>query len=100
MVVIDWLQTCEFVRGEMKEFLFKKMFLCRFLENSERFILYCLCGGLIGICIILLTIIIVIYIEKRLRLKNDYESPPIDSLYDDTQTYLPVYRFNCRTHQI
>jgi hypothetical protein len=68
------------------------------IENSERFVLYCLCGCLAGICIILLTIIIILYIEKRFRVKDDYESPQTDILYDEAPSYLPVYRFNCRTH--
>ncbi|CAF2523209.1 unnamed protein product [Rotaria sp. Silwood2] len=83
MLVIDWLQTCEFVR-----------------ENSERFILYCLCGCLVGISIIFMTIIIVLYIDKRFKIKSDYQSSTMNMECDDDDKpyYLPVYRYNCRTH--
>ncbi|CAF0800744.1 unnamed protein product [Rotaria sp. Silwood1] len=81
MFVIDWLQTCEFIR-----------------ENSERFILYCLCGCFIGISIIFMTIIIVLYIDQRLKIKSDYQSSQMNIKYDEKPCYLPVYRYNCRTH--
>jgi len=79
------------------------------IENSERFVLYCLCGCFIGIAIILLTIIIVLYIEKRQqtndenqKINNDYQSPRTDLSYNDilshTRSYLPVYRYDGRTH--
>jgi len=73
MVVIDWLQTYEFVR-----------------ENSESFILYCICGCLIGISIILITIIIILYIEKHFK-TNETENE-----YCDASPYLPVYRYDGR----
>jgi hypothetical protein len=65
-----------------------------FLENSERFILYGICGGLIGIGIILISIIVLLYIEKHLQAatkENELE-------YDDTPPYLPVYRYDGRNH--
>jgi len=73
MVVIDWLQTCEFVR-----------------ENSESFILYCICGCLIGISIILITIIIILYIEKH------FTTNQTDIEYDEIPSYPPVYRYDGR----
>ncbi|CAF3269948.1 unnamed protein product [Rotaria socialis] len=81
MIVIDWLQTREFVR-----------------ENSERFILYCLCGCFIGVSIMLLMVIIILYFEQRLKMRSDYQSSPTSSEYDDKKCYMPVYRYNCRTH--
>lgn len=63
-----------------------------------------------GIAIILLTIIIVLYIEKRHQtndknpkeIKTDYQSPRIDLDYNEilsgTRSYLPVYHYNGRTH--
>ncbi|CAF0829683.1 unnamed protein product [Rotaria sordida] len=92
MAVIDWLQTSEFIR-----------------QNSESFILYCLCGGFIGITIILLIVIIVLYIEKRHQTKdesnkitNDYQIPRQDIEYNDilssTRPYLPVYHYDGRNH--
>jgi hypothetical protein len=69
-----------------------------YIENSERFILYCLCGCFIGIAIILLTIIIILYIEKHQKknVKNDYELPGNDILAG-MSPYIPVYRYNGRT---
>ena len=66
-----------------------------FIENSERFILYCLCGCFIGIAIILLTIIIFLYIENRNKkiVKNEYETPRTDIL-SGISSYLPIYRYN------
>ncbi|CAF0823310.1 unnamed protein product [Adineta steineri] len=92
MVVIDWLQTSEYIR-----------------ENSERFILYCLCGCFIGIAIIFLMIIIVLFIEKRNRNGNtnekfnhEYQVPRNDANYNDifsvTNPYVPVYHYDGRSH--
>ncbi|UJR15483.1 hypothetical protein I4U23_002426 [Adineta vaga] len=83
MVVIDWLQTCEFVR-----------------VNSERIILYCVCGCLAGISIILLSIIIIFCIEKYCELDYDVDtSPEHDDEYVQKISHLPVYRYNGRTHR-
>lgn len=79
------------------------------IENSERFILYSLCGCFLGITIILLSVIIVLYIENRQKIKeelgdvkNDYQVPRPDTEYNDiissTRSYVPVYRFDARTH--
>ncbi len=65
-----------------------------FLENSERFILYSLCGWLIGISIILISIIILLYIEKRLKMTTK----ETDLVYDETTSYLPVYHYDGRNH--
>ncbi|CAF3394718.1 unnamed protein product [Rotaria socialis] len=92
MAVIDWLQTSEFIR-----------------QHSESFILYSLCGCFVGVTFILLTIIIVLYIEKRHvahdennKIKHDYQTPRSDIDYNDilstTRSYLPVYRYDGRTH--
>ncbi|CAF1425302.1 unnamed protein product [Rotaria magnacalcarata] len=81
MIVIDWLQTREFVR-----------------ENSERFLLYYLCGCFIGISIILLMVIIILYLEQRFKMRSDNQSSTRSSGYDDRNCYMPVYRYNCRTH--
>ena len=78
------------------------------IENSERFILYCLCGCFIGIAIILLMIIIVLYIGKGYKktvepekIKSDYQIPRNDINYNDilstTHCYLPVYRYDGRS---
>jgi len=80
-----------------------------YIENSERFVLYCLCGCFIGISIILLTIIIVLYIEKRHKtnnkdekIKNNYQTPrsnfDSNDILSSTRSYIPVYRYNGRTH--
>lgn len=76
-MVIDWLQTCEFIR-----------------ENAECFILYCICGGLFGIVVILVTIIVILYIENRLKMKIDRS----DLIYNDSPSYLPVYHYDGRNH--
>jgi hypothetical protein len=79
------------------------------IENSERFILYCLCGCFIGVAIILLVIIIVLYVEKRPtkpdedeKTKSDYQIPRTDGNYNDiasdTRCYLPVYRYDGKNH--
>ena len=82
--------------------------ICLLIENSERFILYCLCGCFIGIAIIFLTIIIVLYIENRYKkidekekIESDYQVPRGDDNYNDilsvTRSYLPVYRYDGRS---
>jgi len=63
-------------------------------ENSERFILYCICGYLTGITIILITIIIILYIEKYFQIKTN----ETDINYDDTPSYLPVYHYDGRNY--
>jgi hypothetical protein len=73
------------------------------LENSERFVLYCLCGCFVGIAIILLTIIIILYLDKRKTIeKTDYQTPRSDLDYNDilsgTHSILPIYRYDGRTH--
>jgi len=88
---------------------FINIFFLFYLENSERFVLYSLCGCFIGIAIILLMIIIVLYIEKRHRtnekmknIKNAYQIPRTDLDYNDilsdSRSYLPIYRYDGRTH--
>jgi len=93
MGVIDWLQTFEFIRGTIKisNTKISKIF---FIENSERFTLYCLCGCLIGISIILISIIILLYIEKHLKMTTK----ETDLEYDEAPSYLPVYRYDGRNH--
>lgn len=110
MAVIDWLQTSEFIRRKIISFCFKLINLLNFfIENSESFILYALCGCFVGITIILMTVIIVLYIEKRRlsnddsnKLKNDYQIPRSDIEYNDIlstgRSYLPVYHYDARTH--
>jgi hypothetical protein len=75
------------------------------IENSERFILYCLCGCFVGITIILLAVIIVIYIEKRKKkkdgckkpMKSNYQIPRTDvDVLSGTRSHLPVYRYDGR----
>jgi hypothetical protein len=68
------------------------------LVNSERFVLYCLCGCLTGISVILLAIIIILYIEKHVKIQEDDQSPETDIDYVDTFSQLPVYRYDGRTH--
>ncbi|CAF1186916.1 unnamed protein product [Adineta steineri] len=82
MVVIDWLQTYEFVR-----------------VNAEKFILYCLCGCLTGISIILFAVTIILCIEKYFKVQDSYLSPETDTKYDGKINELPVYRYNGRTHK-
>lgn len=92
MSVIDWIQTCQFLRGSTSNsFLNIKTKKFFFSENIERFILYGLCGGLIGVIIILLIIIFVLYREVNMETTST-----IDPDYDLSQTYLPVYRYNDR----
>jgi len=84
-------------------------FFCFSIENSERFVLYCLCGCFLGIATILFMIILVLYLQKRHKkddensnTKNDYQTPRTDLDYNDilsgTRSYLPVYRYDGRTH--
>ncbi|CAF1077296.1 unnamed protein product [Adineta ricciae] len=85
MVVLDWLQTCEFVRA-----------------NSEKFVLYCLCGCLAGIIVILLSIIIILFVNKYCDFDDDDDdelSPDLQDEYVQKLANLPVYRYNGRTHQ-
>ncbi|CAF1141606.1 unnamed protein product [Adineta ricciae] len=91
MIVLDWLQTCEFVRA-----------------NSEKFVLYCLCGCLAGISVILLSIIIILFVNKYCEFNdddddddddNDELSPDLQDEYVQKLANLPVYRYNGRTHQ-
>ncbi len=98
MVVIDWLQTSEFIRR--KKYISFKIFIpfVFYKENSERFALYCLCGCFIGITIILFTVIIVLYIEKHPKTdQNDYQIPRTDHILSGTRSYIPVYRYDGRT---
>lgn len=73
------------------------------LENSERFVLYLLCGWFIGVAIILLTIIIILYLQQRREKidSDDSPSPPRDFDYNEilsgTRSILPVYRYDGRT---
>ena len=73
------------------------------LENSERFVLYLLCGWFVGVAIILLTIIIILYLQQRREKidSNDSPSPPRDFDYNEilsgTRSILPVYRYDGRT---
>ncbi|CAF1623072.1 unnamed protein product [Adineta ricciae] len=91
MVVIDWLQTSEFIRA-----------------NSERFILYCLCGCFIGIAVIFLTVIIVLFMEQRENQteedevpRHTYQVPRPDGIYNDIlateRPYPSVYHYNERS---
>lgn len=65
--------------------------------------LYCLCGCFVGIAIILLTIILVLYLQQRHKADNhDYQSPRRDFDYNEilsgTRSVLPIYRYDGRTH--
>lgn len=80
-------------------------YLC-FIENSERFVLYFLCGWFIGIAVILLTIIIILYLQQRRKNStdsDDYENSPQDFDYNEilsgTRSILPIYRYDGRTHR-
>jgi len=63
-------------------------------EHSEYFVLYCICGCLIGIATILITIIVILYSENRWKTKNDRSS----LIYNDSPSYLPVYHYDGRAH--
>lgn len=67
-----------------------------YLDNAERFILYFLCGCLMGIVLILLTIILVLYMELRSKTDLDDQSSQAETDEDDTRCYLPVYRYSDR----
>ena len=77
-----------------------------FVENVERFILYCLCGCFLGITIILLTVSIVLYIDQRHDHTHDEKKPPnvyqiprADLAYDvvaAARPYVPIYRYDGR----
>lgn len=110
MVVIDWLQTSEFIRRKTfpRDFSNKEDLLLLDLENSERFVLYSLCGCFLGIAIILIAIVVLLYIEKRRKIsaedattKTDYQTPRTDfednDLLSGTRSYIPIYRYNGRT---
>ena len=64
------------------------------LENSERFILYCICGCLVGITIILIAIILLLYIEKHWKMDDKRK----EMEYEEASAYLPVYRYDGRTY--
>lgn len=108
IVSSEWLSLIGFklrnlfdVRNRSKIFLFKSFFSPQ--ENSERFVLYLLCGWFIGIAIILLTVIIILYLQQRREKINPDESPspPRDFNYNEilsgTRSILPVYRYDGRT---
>ena len=71
------------------------------LANSEKFVLYCLCGCLAGISVILLSIIIILCVDKYCEFDNDDDelSPDLQDEYVQKLASLPVYRYNGRTHQ-
>lgn len=94
MTVIDWLQTCEFIRGRNRRLFFIRMIFCLFLENSEPFTLYCICGGLIGLIIILICIILLLTLGKYFK----FDSKSSESDYAEAPAYLPIYRYNGRNH--
>jgi hypothetical protein len=45
-----------------------------------------------------LAIIIILYIEKHVKIQEDDQSPETDIDYVDTFSQLPVYRYDGRTH--
>jgi len=45
-----------------------------------------------------LTIIIILYIEKHVKIEDDDQSPETDIEYDEAFSHLPVYRYDGRTH--
>ena len=76
------------------------------LANSEKFVLYCLCGCLAGISVILLSIIIILLVNKYCEFDDGDDDDDNDELSADLQdeyvqklANLPVYRYNGRTHQ-
>lgn len=102
MVVIDWLQTCEFVRGtpdaRLLFFLTKRAFI---VANSEKVILYGLCGCFLGVSVILLSIIFLSYVERCFQFGDDAddgEPASVEPEYVDEPPRLPVYRYNAKTH--
>ena len=107
MVVIDWLQTAEFIRRKSPYESLNRIVFDNFvlLENSERFVLYCLCGWFVGIAVILLTIIILLYLQQRQKKteSDDYENARRDFNYNEilsgTRSILPIYRYDGRTQR-
>ena len=61
-------------------------------ENSEPFTLYCICGGLVGLIIILIGIIVLLLVGKY----RHVDSKSSESDYAETPAYLPIYRYNGR----
>ena len=108
MLVLDWLQTSEFVRSHYLFIVFSlRSFSFDYLDNSERVILYCLCGYLVGLSIILFSILFLLCLERRqidhndqMKMKSTYQIPRQDLEYDvlaNPRSYLPVYRYDGRT---
>lgn len=99
MIVIDSIQTCQFVKGIEKRLGFVLKSMRFILENSERFLLYGLCGALLGIVFILMTVIFVLHLEIQSVFTNDNHSARLVIDSNQIQNYLPVYRYNDRIQE-
>jgi hypothetical protein len=95
MLLIDWLQTCDFIRSRIDLIAIRSSVRLS-LENLDRTMLYALCGALIAIVFILSVVALLLYRQVQLQQYDDDQSSPMPSDYDDVRCHLPVYRYRDR----